>query len=457
MGVLDISDITSSLMNLIKEVFSRSSELGAMQDLEPKESGIQSGNVTVYPEPPIRLQKRGIGFYLYHIAENPYFKNLPAPGGDNPPVRYAPMGLNLYYQLSAHDPDTSEEYRAINEQRMMGVAMKALHDHPDIADSTTIYDTKEKVFTTELQEKGVKLRIALQPTPPNEAVTFWTAGESPVKLSAYYEVSVVFLQPEQSRKRSGRVLSYQVNVSTEGAPRLFSSQSKIAYRLPGSSEVQEITLQPAQVLPGDPPPPDPPEESAVTFMGTGLSGDETALLLIHPRWKYGARAGAGWQVKLGQGMITAFVQKTADALDQEAVFSSLTTAVPIIPGIYAAQWVVRRHRRFPGGEVQAVEYRSNQCPFTISPPVDSISINTSNREITVKGYFYDAGIEVYAGADRLTEVSVSPPTENGTFYVQDGHTIVLKLPSGMDPARKYLPLRIFVNGAESHPRWIDLS
>lgn len=466
MGILDISDVTSSLMNLISQAFSTSSEGVAMMDLEPEVADIQSADITVYPEPPVRLQKRGIGCFLYHIAENPYFKNLPAPGGDHPPVRYAPMGLNLYYQLSAHDPDTSEEYRAINEQRMMGVAMKALHDHPDIADSTTIYDSSTSVFTTELQDKGVKLRIALQPTPPNEAVTFWTAGESPVKLSAYYEVSVVFLEPEKARKRPGRVLSYHVNVSTEGAPRLFSSQSKIMYQLPGSTEEQEVTLQPAQVLPGDPPPDPPfipPAESTVTFAGTGLAGDETALLLIHPRWEYGARAGADWLVKMGQGTITAFVQKTAEALDHEAVFSPPTTPVPIIPGIYAAQWVVRRRRRLPGGDFRAMEYRSNQCPFTVGPPVTSILLDFVNQQVTVEGYFYDAvqgrdkaAIEVYVGADRLMEVGASP-TENGKFFVENDNKIVLKLPSDLDPGRKHLPLRIFVNGAESLPNWIDLS
>src|SRR6266496_5901054 len=53
-----------------------------------------------------------IGLYLYHISEDPHFKNLAPRSQDEPPVQFRPMGLNLYYQLSAHSDITGEPGRS---------------------------------------------------------------------------------------------------------------------------------------------------------------------------------------------------------------------------------------------------------------------------------------------------------------------------------------------------------
>ena len=44
---------------------------------------------------------RTLGVYLYHVSEDPHLKNQTADGSDRRPVRFTPMGLQLYYQVSA--------------------------------------------------------------------------------------------------------------------------------------------------------------------------------------------------------------------------------------------------------------------------------------------------------------------------------------------------------------------
>ena len=70
----------------------------------------------------------GVGFYLFHVQENSHYKNYPSPGNDTPPVNFTPMSLNLFYQLSANWKEDDVE-DALQEQALMSVAMKALHDN----------------------------------------------------------------------------------------------------------------------------------------------------------------------------------------------------------------------------------------------------------------------------------------------------------------------------------------
>ena len=126
MALLDISIITRAVINVIKTGFDSSSAWTG-----------NLGTPEVLPDPPDRKDKEGVGFYLYHVEESSHYKNMPPLGNDNAPVKFTPMALNLYYQLSANDK-SEDGNSAFTEQTMMSVAMKALHDYPEINDTTTI-------------------------------------------------------------------------------------------------------------------------------------------------------------------------------------------------------------------------------------------------------------------------------------------------------------------------------
>ena len=136
------------------------------------------GSPTISPLPPDILKTESIGLYLYHLKEEPQYKNIPPKGNDDPPIRYVPMGVSLFFQLTAHS-NLQTEQAAYNEQKMMGIAIKALHDYPIIDDKTEITDldgVKNKVFPLGLCDNNNRFRIILQPVDHHEATSYWTAG-----------------------------------------------------------------------------------------------------------------------------------------------------------------------------------------------------------------------------------------------------------------------------------------
>ena len=95
MALLNLSLVTEALIRLIR--------------LQVKDSPAWSGaEPPVSPLPPDKVTGGGLGLYLYHLTEDAQYKNLPAPAGNTPPVRYTPMGLTLYYLLSAHSAAEDE-------------------------------------------------------------------------------------------------------------------------------------------------------------------------------------------------------------------------------------------------------------------------------------------------------------------------------------------------------------
>jgi hypothetical protein len=438
MALLDLSEVTRSVITLIREAFVISP---AWTLASPPE---------VLPEPPIRITGEGLGFYLYHIQENAHYKNLPSPGREQPPLRFTPMAINLYYQLSANsilDDGTG----AFQEQLMMGIALKALRDFPEINDTTQINSTL--VLRPSLRGNDNRFSIALQPIPYSEAVHYWTAGQSPLKLAAYYELSVVFLEPEQTQTYTGRVLTYGTYIFTEGAPRITGSQNILEFTIPGETGSRQVKLQPAQVPPDRPLPAPLSPNSQVDFFGTGFVGNRIELLLIHPRWSGPAVADAAWAVTLAaSNRLTAQVRETA-------ILESSGATVDVLPGIYAAQVRVVRLRTLPNGEVREFGNTSNQFPFAVTPRIDSIAGPVANI-ITVTGYRFqhpdlaDDDLEVYLGETRLTR-DAGGAFDPSEYRVTAPGTLEIHLPGGLTSGQR-LPVRILVAGSESPPAWITI-
>jgi len=429
MALLDISMVTQALIALIRESF----------NLSPAWS---TAPPTISPEPPDRVNGDGLGFYLYHISEDAHYKNLPSSGNGTPPVRYVPMALNLFYQLSASS-SANDGSGALLEQQMMGIAIKAFHDYPSINDTTTINGTT--IFPALLRGSNNCMKIVLQPVLPNEAVNYWTAGTSSLNLAAYYQVYVILLEPEQIQSRSGRVLAYGVHTFLEGAPRLENSENRLSFTIPGETEPREVTLRPAQVPVGD----------RITFTGTGLIGDRVSLFLKNIRWADPVEADPAWAIAATADEITADVQETASTED-------------IFPGVYSGFVKVTRQRTLPGGEIRGFDHNSNECPFMISPRIDNISAPDPNNILTVRGYIFRhaalpvSAVSVYLSDARLTWRSPPNPLNPGEFTVADpppGEILPIlqfRLPAGL-VSGQVVPVRIFINGAESPPNWITIS
>ena len=384
----------------------------------------------------LRDQNSGIGFYLFHVQESSHYKNFPAPGNDNPPVNYTPMALNLFYQLSANSVNENSEQDAYDEQNLMSVAMKALHDHSQI-----------KITPS---GKKINIKVTLQTLTPSESVQYWAAAESPVRLSAYYEVSAVFLEPEKQLSYAGRVLSYGTFIFVGGNPQITSSENTIEYTLPGEIAARQVKIQPAQAPPAFIAP--APISSVVSFFGTGFNGGTLQLLIISPLWNEPAVADASWLPTLvSENQLNITVQPTA-------LLKTALTPVDIIPGLYAAQVSITEQRTLPNATIKTFNHVSNQFPFSVMPRISLVNALGGGGFAVTCNVFQHAGItdddiQVYIGAAKLV-LTAAVVLAAGEFKTTGATTIELLVPAGL-PAGQ-VALRIMIRGIESEPNWITL-
>ncbi len=448
MALLDISLVTQTLINLIQFSFK------ASETWNPPGS---CGSPTISPLPPDILKTESIGLYLYHIKEEPQYKNITPKGNDDPPIRYVPMGVTLFFQLTAHS-NLQTEQAAYNEQKMMGIAIKALHDYPIIDDKTEITDldgVKNKVFPLGLCDNDNRFRIILQPVDQHEATSYWIAGSTPMRLAAYYQVLVVLLEPEESVSRAGRVLEYDISIYTGGGPRIDGCENNLSFLIPDKQIPMTVILRPAQV----------PVGGKITFIGSGFIGKETHLLLKSNHLKKSCIADNPWQLTL--------TEKGADITVQKQIPDENGVNQTVIPGIYSACIKVKKQKTLSDGSVIESEHLSNECPFTITPVIDNAQNNIlqipANKILKINGYLFpkeEANGQLYPklniliGNTKLTGIKSTQQLGDWEFKVifdnaTQATSIQLKISGNISP-NTILPIRIFVNGAESSPNWIKV-
>jgi hypothetical protein len=424
MTIINLSLVSKTLKKLIENVVMSSS---AWNKVQPPAVSIM---------PPDKLKADSLGLYLYHVCEDPALKNQPptSSSGDPTPVRYTPMALNLHFLLTT-DAQVDTDDQMEDAQLLMGLAIKALHDYPLLTDNTVI-NTKNIFEEAGIDKTDTKLKITMQPTPYNEAVSYWTAGQSPLRLSAYYSVSVVLLEPEEPPTRIGRVLDYGVHTFISGAPKLSSSKNVLTVTIPDSGVSQDIELRPAEV----------PLGSRFELLGVNLNGDETELVLNNSRWSVGITADMGWGVIATDDRIIAVTQNQIDGTD-------------ILPGIYTAKALVSENRTMPDSSIRNFTNSSNETPFTITPRIDNVGNPDLNGNLTVNGFRFEHAeidaedVAVYISTEELT-VGTAGALNPGEYAITDVSTLTLRLPVGTTAG--FVPFRLIIHGAECAPAWVEV-
>jgi Pvc16 N-terminal domain len=451
MALRDIANVTTTLMNLIERSFRVPSVWPGMLPVP-----------TVLAEPPMRTRTNGIGMFLYHITEHPHYKNLPATGYDTPPVRFTSMALTLYYQLSAFQASTSVEggNDGLMEQQMMSVAMKALHDYPELTDSTIVIGAEnpptvpitDPVFPIDIIGRSNRFKIIYMPVQPTESLSYWTSGDSKLTLSAYYEVSVILLEPEVTRFMSGKVLDYNVFSFVSGNPKILSASNDITFVSPADGRSRTLVMLPAQVAPAAPILPPDVTPHTLTLKGIDI-GSGAFVRLTNALWDEPAIPTLAWNQSGTATEINLVVRQTAQPENSGG-------SVDILPGIYGAQ-VVRISLKTKGDGTQwPIEATSNIFPFAITPRIDTLGVPALiGATATVTGHLFSRvsggrqriELQVYIGPDRLTQVTGAPLA--GEFRITAEGSFDYRLPASVTSAQ-VLPFRIIANGTESAPRWI---
>ena len=431
MPLLDLSLVTKTLLNLIDK------HIGS---LPAAEKAKLSSSWTVSPLPPDRLTgDHAIGVYLYHAVEDAYRKNLAPPGPDFPPVALTPMGLHLYYQVSAHS-DALTDIGTENEQTLMGFAIKGLHDHP-VVDATTQIGGFT-IFPTDLQGTDNRFVIDLLPIQADQALQYWTPGSNAARFAVYYKVSVTLLEPEPARSRSGRVLLYGVYSFAGGSPRLDSSKSEVIFRIPGESADRTAQVQPAEAAVG----------GKISFSGSNLAGDSTTLLIKNARLAQPIEVGNDWGVLANDSEIRIVAQP------------NLGTS-PTLPGVYSAIAKVTETRRMPDNSVRAFPKTSNEVPFIVTPNVKIVP-TTPPADVLLHIITLDGGVfsdpalpptavQVFVGPNSLTR-KVASSLAPGEFEVVNAAQLRFRFPVAGTNSGDTALFRVLVNGAESAPNWVTV-
>jgi hypothetical protein len=465
MALLDLSRVTSTLASLLESHINLH---------------LQSGGpaVSVVPTAPNNVGESAqnhLSIYLYHVSEEPYYRNMAGPGSDPPNVAKAPMGLCLYYILTAHHTSNDVEADPLTQQRLMGLALKTFHDIPVITDNTTV-DGVNPVLAEVLRGRQNSIQTIMRQVSPEDATAFWTRDDLQItRLSAYYEVRVIFLEPERPRSTPGIVLNLGAYLTQIGAPSLATTESRVPFTLPASQGggAQTIVARPARAIFDDRAPGVAPNEHRhFDLVGTNLSlGISQTIVLRHPRWTHANTSlteialdlaqNTDWSVTVRSDRIGIEFRSMLVYIDEAGSIRTET----MWPGMYTAEVRVVGRRENLLGHPKELVSASNQVPFSLTPRIVDHTIVEPNIRMTLGDEIdltqlnesFDA-VQVSLDGIVYTETSSDPPAAPGE-WLRTANAVLLRPHAGVDlaPANPEVhSFRLVINGAETAPYFIEL-
>jgi hypothetical protein len=169
---------------------------------------------TVSVEPPPRPpsgagngaapEPAGLILYLHHAGPNPAWRNMFEPHVDpeGVPLSRPPLVLDLHYMLAAQGVDLERE-------AVLGIGMSALHRNgiiprPMIAallGTIVVPTTPTKLMETlthePIDKQPESITITQQPVDVDLSTKIWSALQSPLRPTAFYLATTVFLATDE--------------------------------------------------------------------------------------------------------------------------------------------------------------------------------------------------------------------------------------------------------------------
>ena len=341
-------------------------------------------------------------------------------------------------------------------------------DQTEIGGETIFEDDTEMEIG--LRGKGNTLQVILRPVSPEEAMTFWSSEDTrTVRLSAYYEVRVVMLEPESPQTMPGIVLNLGAFLVQIGSPHLECSQSLVHFQLPqrnrGPLPPLPIEASPARVTLNNP---FSPSEilNQLQLLGTNLTvGRSRSLVLKNRIWDNLLTPIPGnptelivpdWPIEFTSDRITVTLNSPVMHERPDASIISL----PLLPGFYSALVRSILEEKVIDNELKQVVVTSNEIGFVVVPLIlGNGNLMGGNIEISL-GFdpedpnFPADAIQVIVAGQVYTRVPASPTINAEEFFVANSPNRITINPH--IPVTEPIPFRLIVNGAESAPFWIDL-
>ena len=432
-------------------------------------------NVSSMPPERVGAESNTLNLYLYHTMEAGHYRNVPPPGTGQPPVAREPLALSLYYILTAHH-QVNDVFDAETQQLLFGLAMKTLHDFSTIGDDLAIspgVGPAEPVMPADLAGRDNRFDIALRPLTAEEALTFWHADDSATtRLSAYYEVRPVLIEPEPASGVSGLVFDVGLFLSAGLAPHIEATSALVAFEPPAQTGLpaQAFAASPARVtlaagLPVGP-------VNRVNLSGRRLDGgggSEVAarIVLRCAHWlslapplravRLDAALNPDWAVQIGPNKAQFDAQGTL-LVDQGG---GPPVAIDLVPGIYSVSIQLERFRDTPSGSPASVLSESNRAVVSIGPRILASDPPDGAGRITVHlaNLFdvTDAALDVQLAVDGVIYAEVAAFSGNaaqdaGRFRRAAADAIEFQPAFAVVPGETHA-IRLVVNAAESQPFW----
>ncbi|MEI4234148.1 DUF4255 domain-containing protein [Roseovarius sp. D22-M7] len=413
-----------------------------------------------------------VNLFLYHAVEDAQTRNRTV-GEVGREIASAPLVLNLFFILTAHHTmEDSLEIDPAEQQFLLGLAMKTLHDYPLITDATA-FDRggplPESVVPADHLGRGTRLDLAMRPVTPEDAINFWSAeSTATVRLAGYYEVRSAFLEPEEVRRLSAPVIDLGLYVDPITPIAITAASGLLRFDPPPATGLgpQALTTRPARpLLTADP----APSDSDITLSGTGFgTGTDARIVLRHADWlrrnpplgevEIDPALNAPWAVSIASDSASL---RFRGSLEHDP--GGGTETLDILPGHYLVS--VRRsvRRSGPGGTFRSSTMESNLVDVPLGARIGGHSgvAGDGTMRLSIEALFDIQSDEVglafavdgraYSEVAALTGV---PTDDAGTF--ERTATGLLFHPA-FDTATPGLhAVRLVANGVESQPFWITL-
>jgi hypothetical protein len=464
MPLLNLFKVTKTLSDLLKQ--------NIIKNLDPSLALLL--NVTATPPERIDTSTNTLNIFLYHVAEDPFYKNALGAGNDIPNVAKAPMALSLFYILTAHH-EVESTFDPETQQKLMGYALKTFHDFPVVTKATRINGTS--IMDPEFGSEA--LQIILRPVTPEEALSFWKSEDiHTVRLSAYYEVRVVMLKPELPKTVPGIVLNLGAFVFQLGTAHLTGTQSLVRFKIPvkNGGFVQEIEASPAQVTLDTSVSP-PAAHNRLALLGTNLtSGKARSVILKNAIWAelksppasvaetvIDLTVNPAWSIDFQTDRITMNMAPTLRHINPDGT----TLDLPVLPGTYTALVRTVIDEQVISNELKRITQSSNEVGFTVAarieghdlPAVDgTILIHVGPEFDLLDPNFPVDAIQVAVAGEVYRKSTVLPLNDKEFLVSNSPNAIRIKpdFPVVVTQPETFA-FGLTVNGAVSAPFWIELN
>jgi len=203
---LAVAAVTITLRNLLDPVkeLSDASVIGSFPvDIAPT-AEIVVNNLPLDEAYDFDNAKNQVNIFLYHVEHSTHWRNQELPGRTkNGESGHPPLGLNLYYIITAYGQNNNE----IIGHLLLGKAMSILHDHPVFSRQ----EIQTAFPNSLLHEQIERVRITPQPITLDDISKLWTGFQTQYKLSIAYQVSVVLIESKRMARTPLPVLSRGAN------------------------------------------------------------------------------------------------------------------------------------------------------------------------------------------------------------------------------------------------------